>query len=104
MSKYQRTRGATFEREIANDLTERLGRVVRREIGQARDGGCDIKLGPFRIEAKRRARISVYEWMEQAEASCGDGETPVVVCRGDGKKSLAIMPWEVAVKLMAGEL
>lgn len=104
MSAYQRTKGATFERDVANDLTERLGRVVRRNIGQARDGGDDITVPPFRIECKARARIAVYDFMEQCKAACAAGEKPVVVMKGDRREWLVLMRYEDAVKLMQGEL
>ena len=42
MGRLQRNRGATTEREIANYLTEQLGTVVKRKLGQARDSGEDI--------------------------------------------------------------
>ena len=58
MSKHSRDKGATFEREIANDLTADWGTPVKRNIGQARDGGDDITVSPFRIECKRRAGIA----------------------------------------------
>ena len=58
MSAYQRRRGAGFEREISGYLSERLGRVVKRKLGQARDSGDDIQVGRFRIECKRRASIA----------------------------------------------
>ncbi len=104
MSKSQRTKGATYEREVCALLSDILGREVKRNIGQSRDGGDDITIGHFRIECKRRARISVYEWLEQAEAAAKLGETPVVICRGDGKKSLAILDAVHLAKLMGNEL
>ena len=104
MSAYQRRKGATFEREIAAYLSDRLGRVVQRKLGQARDSGDDIQVGPFRIECKRRAALSVYPWLDQCLAAAGDGDIPIVVARGDGREALAIMRLEDLVPLLAGEL
>ena len=58
MSKYQRTKGAGYEREIVTALRETLGVDARRNLSQTRDSGADILLGKFVIECKRRASIS----------------------------------------------
>lgn len=80
-----------FEREIANDLANHLRRKVKRNIGQARDGGDDITLPPFRIECKRRAGIAIYPWLEQCLAACGQGDIPIVVARADNKDAVVIL-------------
>lgn len=87
MGRKSRTKGAAYEREIANAIG------ARRNIGQARDGGDDITHEGYRIEAKRRKRLATIEaWMAQAVASCqNDSETPIVVCRADNGESLVIM-------------
>lgn len=94
MSKSQRTKGAAGERELCRILSDELGKEVRRNLAQTREGGCDIRVGRHNIEVKRRARIgNIYDWMEQAAASCGGTEQrPVVICRADGKKWLAVIP------------
>lgn len=93
MSKSQRTKGACGEREVCRILSDELGQAVHRELSQPRDSGCDIKVGPFNLEIKRRKGIAVHEWMEQCERSCvGTERHPVVICRGDGKPWLAIVP------------
>ena len=38
----RRNKGATGERELAAILTDEMGFVVKRKLGQARDGGHDI--------------------------------------------------------------
>lgn len=104
MGASQRRKGAAGERELANILTEQLGFAVKRNIGQARDGGDDITTGRFRWEVKRRAGIAVHEWVDQAIAASGPGNTPVVACRGDGKGWLVVMRLEDALPLIRGEL
>mgnify|MGYP003348093790 CR=1 FL=1 len=104
MSKLGKDRGASYEREVSKTLSERLGTKVTRVLGQARDGGSDIDLGPFMIECKRRRKIALYEWMEQAIVSADGKKIPVVVCRGDGKKSLAVFLLDDAITLMQNEL
>jgi hypothetical protein len=87
MGKSQRTKGASFEREIANALG------VKRKIGQARDGGNDLDLPPYTIECKRRARASFsWDWMEQAiAASTPERPVPVVIVRGDRGEAFVVM-------------
>lgn len=104
MGKMQRTKGASFERDIVNDLRSILGVSAARNLSQTRDSGGDIVLDHFVIECKRRARISIYEWVEQAEESCAPQQKPIVVCRGDGQKALAIMRWQDFIALLGNEL
>lgn len=105
MGKSQRDKGANFERALASMLTDELGIVVKRNLGQARDSGDDITVGHWRIEAKRRARIGlIYEAMEQCLASCGDGDLPCVVVRADGKAPLFIFRQAEAVQAIRDRL
>lgn len=106
MGAMQRRKGATFEREVANDLTTELGWVIKRRLGQARDSGHDLtQVGPFVIECKRYARIAVYEWLEQAARACSQvGDVPTVIARADGKDAIAIVYLKDFVPLMRGEL
>jgi hypothetical protein len=104
MSKSQRTKGATFERDVANDLTADWGIKIKRNIGQARDGGDDITVPPFRIECKRRAGIAVYDWLAQCERACELSEIPVVIARADQKDAIVIMRYSDWKKLAREEL
>ena len=88
MGKSQRTKGAQGERELAGKLTELLGgQVVKRELSQTRDGGCDLVLkstaGDVHVECKRVERRSpdIYNWLAQCEASCTNGELAAVAWR-----------------------
>ena len=96
MSKSQRTKGATGEREVCAILHDVLGVDVHRNLSQTRDGGTDIVMGKFRIEVKRRKRIgNLYEWMAQSERACtAPGQIPVVVARQDGTRQ-----WLVTLNL-----
>jgi hypothetical protein len=91
MGKLQRTRGATTEREIANYLSEQLGTVVQRKLGQARDSGEDISVPPFRIEVKRRKGFAGMKFMEQCETGAGEDEIPIAIVRVDGDKRPVVM-------------
>ena len=104
MSKLGKDRGASYEREVCKTLSDALGTKVTRVLGQARDGGSDIDLGPFMIECKRRRKIALYEWMDQAIKSADGKKVPVVICRGDGKESLVVFRLDDAISLMQNEL
>ena len=88
-----RNKGAAGEREFAALLSDQLGQVVKRKLGQARDGGDDIQVGRFRIEVKRRERLQVVEWCEQVEACADAAEVPVLAFRRNGE------PWRVVLRL-----
>lgn len=100
MSASQRRKGANGENELAKILTEELGWIVKRELGQARDGGHDMQVGRFKIEVKRRKAIAVYDFMEQIQKVCSEQETPVVVMRADGKKWLVMLTLEDFIPIM----
>jgi len=104
MGKTQRTKGATYERDIVHDLADHLGVHCVRNLEQTRDGGADIVLDRFVIECKRRAGIAVYDWVDQAQAACKEGQTPIVVCRADRRESLAIMKWSDFLTLLGNEI
>lgn len=80
---------------------EALGRKIQRNIGQARDGGNDIDIGPLVVECKRRKTLgTVYGWLNQAIAAlpkiAGTGfvinsKIPVVVARQDQGESIVIL-------------
>lgn len=88
-----RNKGATGERELAALLTDALGFVVQRKLGQARDGGDDIQVGQYRIEVKRREALRLDEWCKQVEQAAQPGDVPVVAYRRNGQ------PWRVVVPL-----
>jgi hypothetical protein len=104
MSKFQRNKGAGYERDIVRDLRDRLGVDASRNLAQTRDSGGDIVLDRFVIECKRRAGIAVYAWMKQCEESCQPHQKPIVVCRADHEESLAIMKWSDFLTLLGNEV
>ena len=91
--KRSRNKGATGERELAALLTDALGFVVQRKLGQARDGGDDIQVGKYRIEVKRREALRLDDWSKQVEDAANPGDVPVVAYRRNGQ------PWRVVVPL-----
>ena len=104
MGKRQRQRGAETEREVCDEIAKQTGWVVKRELGQARDGGADIRLAQFVIEVKRRKSIAVYEWLEQCQKACKPEDKPVVIARGDHKGFVVIQPLEDWLAMAKREL
>ena len=99
MGKMQRTKGAEFERAVVMTLRAR-GYDAKRNLDQTRDGGGDINLPAYLIECKRRAKISVYEWLEQAQKAAQEHQIPVVVARADHKDAIAILKWTDLLGMM----
>jgi hypothetical protein len=87
-----RSKGARGENELAQMLTDELGFIVKRKLGQARDGGDDIQVGKFRIEVKRREALRLDEWCQQVEACCQPTEVPIVAYRRNGQPWRAVVP------------
>lgn len=105
MAKISRQRGATYEREVANEIFDMLGIRIKRNLKQYQQSGeGDLILGDYLIECKRRRSIAVYEWMRQAVEATQPGQTPVVIMRADGEKSLAVLHLPDLLKLLAGEI
>lgn len=91
-----RQRGQEGEREVCQILSDHLGIEVKRLLGQERDGGVDIKVGPFEIDCKRRKKVAnLYEWMNEAGA---------IALRADGKSWLMVMRLEDWIKLAREEI
>jgi hypothetical protein len=93
-----RNKGAAAERELAGMLSDQLGVVVKRKLGQARDGGDDIQIGKFRIEVKRREKLAIEQWCKQVEATCEGKDVPIVAFRRSGEPWRAVVPmaWLIA--------
>ncbi len=93
MTAMQRRKGASAERELFALLSDLLGYVVRRNIGQARAGGADgLDVPGWAIECKRCERLELAAWwaqaMRQAEAT---GRKPVLFYRQSRQ------PWSAVV-------
>ena len=91
-----RTKGATFEREVARAIYDHLGIEVRRNLDQTRDGGHDlIGLSPFAIECKRYKTATLgikRQWWKQAVTQAAALDLiPVVIYREDRGELRALM-------------
>ena len=94
MSASQRRKGAAGEVELANLLCDLLGISLKRQLGQERDGGADIRLGRAHIQVKRCETLAIPAWWRQAVADAGDG-LPVLAWRQSRR------PWTFRVPLPA---
>lgn len=105
--RMSRNKGAAAEREFCAILSDHLGAVVQRKLGQARDSGADVHVGKFRIEVKRRETLAIPAWCRQAEAACMEDPAnlvPVVAYRTNGQQWRVVILLEDFLPLLAGEL
>ena len=94
MGASQRTKGAAGEREWVSILRAHGYSVEGRQLGQARDGGGDVRYGGMLYEVKRYHHIAVRKWLDQAKASVlqyKQGEIPAVAMREDGQLDWMIL-------------
>jgi hypothetical protein len=99
-----RNKGARGENELAAILTDELGTVVKRKLGQARNGEDDIEVGKFRIEVKRRETLAVMQWVRQIEACTPKNQVPLVVFRQNGQEWRVVMRLKDFIPMMREEL
>lgn len=99
-----RNKGARGENELAAMLSDELGFVVKRKLGQARDGADDIEVGPFRIEVKRRETLAIMQWVRQIEACTPKDQIPVVAFRQNGQEWRVVLRMSDFLPLMSEKL
>lgn len=95
---HSRRKGATGEREFINEVGERLGLHLTRNLDQWRSGGFDIEgLDHMAIEVKRYEKVAfhlVKEWWDQTiEQAIRHRRVPVLAYRGDHQ------PWRVRLPI-----
>lgn len=69
---YSRSKGARAERELCGLLREYLGVEATRQLKQyqqAQHGDIEELIGPYLIECKNQARITLGPWWEQARVA-----------------------------------
>jgi hypothetical protein len=102
--RMSRNKGARGENELAAILTDELGTVVKRKLGQARNGEDDIEVGKFRIEVKRRETLAVMQWVRQIEACTPASQVPLVVFRQNGQEWRVVLRLKDFIPMMREEL
>jgi len=96
MGKYQRDKGARFEREIANVLKEVFGPKTIRSSGQCFSGDtrADVDCPKIWVECKVGKRPNIKAALEQAEeasSSNGSDKKCVAICNWDREAATATM-------------
>lgn len=94
MSAYERNKGAQGEREWCEFLRAHGFPDAKRALGQARDGGGDVPYPPVLYEVKRRKKIRVRQFLDQAVEAMPQYEgckVPVVAMRNDGNTDWMIL-------------
>jgi hypothetical protein len=102
--KMSRNKGARGENELAAILSDELGTVVKRKLGQARNGEDDIEIGKFRIEVKRRETLAIMAWVRQIEACTPKTQVPLVVFRQNNQEWRVIIRLKDLIPMMREEL
>lgn len=93
--RFARTKGARVEREVCQVIERKTGDEVSRILGQARDGGLDVKWGPFGIEVKARETVAMPAWQTQVMAAVkGSDMIPAVVWRRKNERFWIALPFE----------
>ena len=88
-----RDKGKRGERELAGLIGGRRGDNLL--------GSADVVgLEGFHVEVKRRERVDMVRWCEQAEADCGDGEVPLVAWRRNRDDWRVTLPLEAFLELL----
>lgn len=67
--RYSRSKGARAERELCELLREYLGVEATRQykqFAQAQHGDIEQLIGPYIVEVKNQAKITLGPWWEQA--------------------------------------
>lgn len=107
MGSMSRTKGATFEREIAKILFLELGIPFARDLRQYQkndlgDLVCEDDAFPFVIECKRYAGTSPTfkpDWWAQVErAANAAGKEPVLIYKYDRQPITVVMRLEYLMK------
>ena len=88
-----RRKGAAGELEFCREATEALGEKFQRKLGQARDGGGDVDVGPYLVEVKNCFRIAEKAWWRQAVASAKEaGKIPALAYKVARKGWVVVTP------------
>ena len=105
MGKYQRDKGANFERYVANRLKEVFGPRTTRSSGQCFKGDlrADVDCPEIWVECKVGKRPNIkaaLEQAEEAEAGAQTGKSPVAICKWDRQEPIASMRLDFFIELI----
>lgn len=104
MGMRSKRKGADGEREVAKLLREH---GIDAHRGRQYHGGPDSPdvtgMEGYHIEVKRTEGFRLYDALGQAKEDAGEGETPVVFHRRNGKKWVVVMDAEDFLNLYNGK-
>lgn len=108
MNRYNRTKGHSFERQIAKEMRE-LGwkdcitkRQARGGDWSLSDDGRDLVGTPgLAIQTKRMAAYCSVTTIEEIIDYPKENEIRIVVTKANNKPTMCILPWEDLKKLIA---
>mgnify|MGYP006161612883 CR=1 FL=1 len=93
-----RRKGAQFERDLANLISDRTGVEAKRGLGQTRAGGeevSDVDMGIVHIEAKRHIRCNIKAALRQSISDANvNGKMPIAITKDDREPILCTMLFE----------
>lgn len=95
--KGARIKGAQFERDIANILTEQTGYIFQRSLSQSRGGGAEEAdvfcpdLKDVHFELKRQQRCNIKGAYLQALEDSGKNKTCIIITKDDREDILVTM-------------
>jgi hypothetical protein len=103
MGKKSRTKGAAFEREVANLISPYWPDAKRNlDQYQTQDGRDLSETRPICMQLKRRKRTQLWEikmaWVEANEAASVEYPYPMAVWRDDGGETWCMMKMEHVVE------
>lgn len=103
MSKLSRTKGHSFEREIAiaiRPIFPNCRRHLEYQDGEA--NGIDLSnTGHYRIQCKRGRKPAPISAILEVEHDSMLGEVPVLVTRGDRGDCYVVLPFSEFKRLLA---
>ena len=97
--KSARVKGASFEREIANKISDFLKIVFKRGLGQTRGGGAECAdifsedLPQLHFELKRQAKPNIKAAYNQANDDAPN-KIKVIITKADREPTLVTMSME----------
>lgn len=104
MSKYQRTKGHNWEREVSIDLRKYGFSDAKRhlEYQEGEAFGVDIvNTGDFKVQCKSMAKVPNIPKVFSEFIKLKEDDIPVIAFKVTGKGEYACFKWEDALILMA---
>lgn len=100
--KMSRTKGHSFEREVAIALRLVFPKARRQlEYHENDCKGIDIAdTGPYKIQCKRGRKYASLSAIKEVQADEMFGEIPILITKGDNERILVAMPFKEFLSLI----